>query len=369
VANYNFKHIFYQFLVIVSKNLKDDTMAKRKKIKSPANRKSVVQKNSKVLTYIVWGLSIIALLLIGMILGYYFGYSNSQNNLKNKLNQTQEKYLSQNQSLEKKLLNERREKATLEERLKGILNKKIKEYTSASHELDTKETKIPKPHHPKVKKTKKSHAKLAIIIDDVMTKYQVRAIKSLHIPITMSFLPPSKARPNSAKLARKEKFYMVHLPMEAMHFTAEEPLTLRTTDTKADIKKRIDQLQKLFPRVRYINNHTGSKFTSNEQSMRYLLNILKDKKIHFIDSRTTAKTKAPKIMKELGLPYIARDVFLDHKQTKQYIKSEIKRAIKIAKKTGWAIAIGHPHKNTLQALAESKQLLKSVELVYINKIP
>jgi len=348
-------------------------MAKRKKTKTPSKRKTSNQKESKVLNYIIWGLSIVALLLIGVIVGYYFGYSNAQNSLEGKLYSTQKEYKTQSQRLEKKLLDEQKEKATLEERLKKVLQQKKKEYTSAFHELDTKESVIPKPVHRPAKKERKNHlkrtGKLAIIIDDVMTKYNVHAIKKLHLPITMSFLPPSKARPNSARLAKREKFYMVHLPMEAMHFNAEEPLTLRTTDSKEVIQNRIEQLQMLFPRVKYINNHTGSKFTADEESMRNLIEVLKEKNIHFIDSRTTAKTKAPKVMKELGLRYIARDVFLDHKHDKEYIKSQIKRAIKIARKTGWAVAIGHPHKDTLQALAESRELLKSVHLVYINQIP
>jgi len=344
-------------------------MAKRKKTKTAPKRKPSSKKDSKILNYFVWGLSIVALLLIGVIVGYYFGYSKAQDSYSSKIDSTEKKYISQKKRLEQKLLAEKEQKSTLETRLKSVLNAQIKEYTSPSHELDSKDSKIPKNVQRKEKKHTKKRPKLAIIIDDVMTKRHVRDIKSLHLPLTMSFLPPSKARPNSARLAAKERFYMVHLPMEAMHFSAEEPLTLRTTDSKEMIKERIEHLQKLFPRARYINNHTGSKFTADERAMRDLISILNDKKIHFIDSRTTAKTKAPKLMKEFGQRYIARDVFLDHKHDKAYIKKQIKRAIKIAKKTGWAVAICHPHKNTLQALAESKKLLQSVELVYINKIP
>ncbi len=53
---------------------------------------------------------------------------------------------------------------------------------------------------------------------------------------------------------------------------------------------------------------------------------------------------------------------------KKYIKEQIEKAIKIAKKHGTAIAIGHPHANTILALNESKKLLKEVELVYINRL-
>jgi polysaccharide deacetylase 2 family uncharacterized protein YibQ len=210
--------------------------------------------------------------------------------------------------------------------------------------------------------------KLAIIIDDVSLKSHVDAVKGLGITLTMSFLPPRAARPNSAKLAAKESFYMVHLPMEAKKFSKEEPFTLHAEDSQAKISARIQELKTLFPRVEYINNHTGSKFTSDEQAMNRLIFALKNEHINFVDSRTTAETQAEKVMHNFGLKYVARDVFLDHHMDKAYIKTQIKKAIKLAKTHGTAIAIGHPHANTIEALRESKRLFKDVDLVYINKL-
>ena len=71
-------------------------------------------------------------------------------------------------------------------------------------------------------------------------------------------------------------------------------------------------------------------------------------------------------MKNFGKPYVARDVFLDHNPEVASVKKQIKEAIRLANKHGSAIAIGHPHKRTLQALRESKKLFDSVELVQIN---
>jgi hypothetical protein len=61
-------------------------------------------------------------------------------------------------------------------------------------------------------------------------------------------------------------------------------------------------------------------------------------------------------------------VFLDHDLDKKSVKKQIKKAIKVAKLHGTAIAIGHPHENTLAALRESKHLFKDVELVYIDRL-
>lgn len=260
------------------------------------------------------------------------------------------------------------ENKSVNRRLKEVLKRERKTYNSASHELDDETLVNPPKNISRERKYSSNRPKLAIIIDDVGTKSQVKAIKSLHLPLTMSFLPPSKGRPNTPKLAAHESHYMVHLPMEAMHWSAEEPNTLHVHDTQAIISARIKEIKKLFPAVKYINNHTGSKFTSNEIAMNRLIFAFNANKIHFIDSRTIADTKAPKVLKNFGLKYEARDVFLDHHMDKPYILEQIKKAIEVAKNHGSAIAIGHPHKNTLQALYESKKLFKDVDLVYIDKL-
>ena len=331
-------------------------MAKKKKT-------TKAKKNSKLLAYTAWTLAIIALVLGSLLVGYYIGYDHAKEDAQVSL----QKEKTKNQKLARKL------QKSVNSRLKEVLKTETKKekkqlYLSAAHELDDNTL----AHIPKMAQRKKvltsTRPKLAIIIDDVGTKSQVRAIKSLHIPLTMSFLPPSAGRPNTPKLAAKEPFYMVHLPMEAMHWNKEEPFTLHVHDSQQVISERIAKIKKLFPKVHFINNHTGSKFTSNETAMNRLIYALKKNNISFIDSRTTAKTKAPKVLKNFGLRYLSRDVFLDHHMDKPYVLKQIKQAIKVAKTHGTAIAIGHPHKNTLQALYESKKLLKEVDLVLINRI-
>lgn len=361
-------------------------MAKKKKTAktSKVHKQTTKQKksqiknqSSKLFNYLLFALIIIALLIGLILVGYSFGYQDAI-----------EKPIShpipsvpKSESIEKKpsqihiaSMQEKEKKEhtiqnvpQLQKKLHEVLTQKRVPYNSASHEIDEKQ-------EPKsvVRKTMQQtiKPKLAIIIDDVCTKSHIQNIKQIHIPLTMSFLPPSKARPNSAKLASKENFYMVHLPMEAMHFNAPEPLTLKVQDSQYTILKRIKTLKELFPHVHYINNHTGSKFTSDEVAVNRLIYALNKYNINFIDSRTTAKTKVPKVMKNFGYKYMARDVFLDHKHEKEYALKQIKQAVKVAKKYGTAIAIGHPHKNTLWALnqAKKRKYFQDIELVYINQL-
>ena len=339
-------------------------MAKRKKRSS--------KNSSKLLVYIAWALAIVALVMSILVVGYYFGYVDAKQKIEKKEKVKQKKIVSALKKLEKETL------SSVNKRLQNVLKKEQKKkeylhnipnkYVSASHEFDNKTLKNPPKGPSRTSRLVGGKPKLAIIIDDVCVRSQIEAIKKLHIPITMSFLPPSPARPNSAKLASHEKFYMVHLPMEAMNWNKEEPFTLHATDSQQVISKRIKEIKKLFPKVKYINNHTGSKFTSNEMAVNRLIYALNTQHIHFLDSRTTAETKVPKVMKNYGFKYMARDVFLDHHPDKAYVISQIKRAIKIAKSHGTAIAIGHPHVNTLEAIKESKALFKDVELVQVDKL-
>jgi hypothetical protein len=223
----------------------------------------------------------------------------------------------------------------------------------------------PKIQTKKIKKID-TRPKLAILIDDVTTASQIRKIKNIGFPITMAFLPPTSIHKNSAKIVKNLDIYMIHLPLEAGTRRYEETNTLHTNSSYNEISKRISALHYLYPKARYINNHTGSKFTSNHKAMDKLFKVLSRYNLTFVDSRTTAKTVAKRYAKKYNVSYLSRNIFLDNKQDKFYIQKQLKKAIKIARKSGRAVAIGHPHSITLKTLKNSKYLLKGIHLVYIN---
>jgi polysaccharide deacetylase 2 family uncharacterized protein YibQ len=184
----------------------------------------------------------------------------------------------------------------------------------------------------------------------------------------MSFLPPTPTHTKSAEVAKNIKQYMIHLPLQASNTRYEEVKTLHTTDSLIAIDARIKKLKELYPKAKYINNHTGSKFTANQKAMNKLFKVLKKYNYTFVDSRTTASSVAKLSAKKYGLDMLSRNVFLDNKKNKKYIINQLKKAIKSAKKYGLAIAIGHPYNITFSTLKETQYLLKDIELVYINKL-
>jgi len=211
--------------------------------------------------------------------------------------------------------------------------------------------------------------KLVIIIDDVHTKAQLQAIQNLSMKITPSIFPPYQLAKHSNLLVKNLKHYMIHLPMESgsRQFN-KQTKTLMTSFSDERIADRVMEIRQLFPKAKYINNHTGSVFTSNYKAMKKLYIALKLEGFIFVDSFTAASSKVRKITHELGDAYVRRDIFIDNTHTVSYIHKQLNKAVKKAKKNGYAIAIGHPHHVTMQALALAKQILKDVELVYIDEI-
>ena len=161
---------------------------------------------------------------------------------------------------------------------------------------------------------------------------------------------------------------MIHLPLEAAHFPTPEPNTLNVKDSYKTILKRIKHVKNLFPKAKFVNNHTGSTFTSNKKSMIKLFKALKNTHLGFVDSKTTPYSKSKEAKKVYNIPLFSRDIFLDNKTNPKYIQNQLKKAIKLAKKIGYVIAIGHPHPVTLITLKNSKELLKDVEVVYIDEL-
>ena len=88
---------------------------------------------------------------------------------------------------------------------------------------------------------------------------------------------------------------------------------------------------------------------------------------------TTAKSIAYDTAKEIGVPTLKRDVFLDSTKSKYQIKENLIKAINIAKEKGYSVAIGHVGAEggnvTAQAISEVvNEVGDSVEFVAVSDI-
>lgn len=232
-------------------------------------------------------------------------------------------------------------------------------------EKKPKETPEEKPK-PVYKPEKKP--KLAIIIDDVSSYGEVDKLKKTKLSLSLSLFPPTDNFPSTPKIARELDFFMIHLPLEALNFNSPQDRTLTINSSEVEIMGRIKQIRRLFPSAAIINNHTGSKFTADKEAMIKLMRALKEYDFEFVDSRTIGNSKAVEAGNFVNKKILTRDVFLDNVQDVSYIKEQLGKAVKIAKKNGYAIAIGHPRQKTIEALMDSSGILKDVEVVYVKEL-
>jgi len=333
------------------------------KKKSPKN---------KTLKYITYSLIIVIFSLISFIGGIYLGEASAAKKQQTTKSSTVTTLKNEIKNLEAQLSKNKKNTLRVKENnLSNMCNITKKNIIPPSEIADYESSNIiNKPKH-KIKITKifkTNKPKLVIILDDVSFNYQVKGIKQIPFKITPSFFPPTKVHPNTPIYAKEFTSYMVHIPMQAINYPHPEPHTININWSYTQIKNRINYIHKIFPNAKFINNHTGSKFTANYPAMKKLFKVLKQDDLGFIDSRTTHYSKAKQVEKIYHIPFYERGIFLDNKANVKYIQNQLKKAVILAKKRGYAIAIGHPHPATIQALKKSQNILKNVDVITINEL-
>ncbi|MBR0071846.1 MAG: divergent polysaccharide deacetylase family protein [Campylobacter sp.] len=209
--------------------------------------------------------------------------------------------------------------------------------------------------------------KLAIIMDDISEAGQIAKIKKLPVAVTPSIFPPSAKNPHTPNLSKGFESFSIHLPLEALNYT-DNLKTIKTNASYEEIEQAVAKLRKDFPNAKFINNHTGSKFTGDENAMNLLIRALFRYDFYFVDSRTIGKTAVKGVVGRYRMRYAYRDIFLDNIDSVAEVRIKLKEAVQIAKKKGYAIAIGHPKNATFGALANSSDILDEVEVVYLDEI-
>lgn len=215
--------------------------------------------------------------------------------------------------------------------------------------------------------------KLAIILDDVGSDpAAVDQIFTLYYPLTLSVLPLHQHSAAIAEEAHRRGYQvMLHLPMESIGNEVAEPQQLHVGMSSSQVSSDLGGMLGSVPYAVGVNNHQGSLATSNPALMAELMPLLRQRHLFFIDSRTTAATVAFDAAEHDSVPCAFRNVpFLDDVQEAGAIRRQLELAIHGAKEKGEAIAIGHPHPETLQVLREilPKVQGQGVQLVHASAL-
>jgi hypothetical protein len=216
-------------------------------------------------------------------------------------------------------------------------------------------------------------ARLAIILDDLGSdRAAAEAIFELPYPLTISVLPNHEHSSEIANEARRRGYQvMLHLPMQAVATEKPEAQELRPDMPEAEVSQLVNQFLQSVPGAVGVNNHQGSRATSDSALMAELMPVLRDRHLFYIDSRTTAATVAYDTAQNSGEPSAFRNVpFLDNVAEVSAVRKQLALALRDAREKGQAIAIGHPHTGTLQALREvlPKAQTQGVRLVFASEL-
>ena len=221
--------------------------------------------------------------------------------------------------------------------------------------------------------TEAGSARLAIILDDLGNDRTVaQAIFAMPYPLTISVLPNHPHSVDIAQEARRRGFQvMLHLPMESMRNEQPEAQELRPGMSAADVNGLVADLLQAVPDVAGVNNHQGSQSTADLALMDELMPVLREHNLFYVDSRTTAATVAFDSAQRFGVRSGFRNVpFLDDVAEVGAVRKQLLLALRGAQKKGDAIAIGHPHAATLQALRDVLPEAKAqgVRLVFASEV-
>jgi polysaccharide deacetylase 2 family uncharacterized protein YibQ len=214
---------------------------------------------------------------------------------------------------------------------------------------------------------------VAIVLDDLgLDRLRTADAIRLRGPLTLSFMTYASDLAGQTQSARRAGHeLLLHVPMEAVDQHADPgPHGLFTVLSRDEILERLRWGLDRVDGFVGINNHMGSKFTSDERGMAPVMEELHVRGLVFLDSRTSPSSVGIRMAAAYGVPHAARDVFLDDDQTPAAITKELERLEQLARRRGSAIAIGHPHDATIAALKAWLPLLgeKGLALVPVSTV-
>ncbi|MBZ5563908.1 MAG: divergent polysaccharide deacetylase family protein [Acidobacteriia bacterium] len=209
-----------------------------------------------------------------------------------------------------------------------------------------------------------------IVIDDMGQDLAAEhRLLALPYPVTFSVLPHLRYSTEIAvEAAHTGREVMLHLPMEADPGSHPAPGDgeIRVGMGAEAVRQIIEGDLRSVPHVAGVNNHMGSRATASAPLMGEVMRALAERNLYFVDSRTTTESVALDAARRQGLPTFYRSVFLDDTETVSYTLGQLKEFRRLVVEHGAALAIGHPHPTTLEALA---RFLPQLERDDIQLVP
>jgi len=197
---------------------------------------------------------------------------------------------------------------------------------------------------------------ISIIIDDIGYR-NIDDAKALALPgpLAYAIMPHSPLAHKMSELAANNgKDIILHMPMEAVEHDKNRflgPGGLKQDMNEIQFISTLIHNLRSVPNIIGVNNHMGSLLSRDKEKMGWLMEYLDIRKIFYIDSVTIGNSVAAMAARARNVPYLRRDIFLDNSVKADDIHAQFMELIRVARRKGSAIAIGHPHPETIRVLA------------------
>ncbi len=180
---------------------------------------------------------------------------------------------------------------------------------------------------------------IAIVIDDGRDEAQIKPFLDLGIPVTFAVMPwvdPTSIR----RIKSRGCAAFLHAPMEALGSVNTRSEEITIGQTAAQVNELLESWLALTPGVVGISNHRGSAATSDPQTMRYVAAFAKKHGLFLYDSNTSPVSIAVNIGREMGVPCMQQDFFLDEREP-SLVRARLLAMADLAERTGYATCICH----------------------------
>lgn len=193
-------------------------------------------------------------------------------------------------------------------------------------------------------------ATVVIVIDDAGRSVEnVKKYASLPFPLTIAVLPRLEHSHDCAQVSISlGKEVILHQPMQSVNHKLDPGPGKITVDMSfSEIADVISgNLASLGPGVKGMNNHEGSEVTGDVIRIGAVLDACQKHGIYFLDSRTTAATKAPQAALERDMRiYEKAGPYLDNDLTREKMTERMYETLRYANNHGHAVVIGHVDKS------------------------
>lgn len=225
----------------------------------------------------------------------------------------------------------------------------------------------PKPNTPVAVK-----GKLAVVIDDAGRDLESQHVyESLGIPLTLAVMPNQVHTRDAALSWHAHGLPVIlHQPMESVSGIGMESKAILTSMGDEEIRSLLKSSLSQMPEAVGINNHQGSKATTDRHTMDVVMNELHHRHLFFFDSRTNSTTAADAAAASYGVPYVRNDLFVDNEADVAAISAMIREAAKRAQKYGTYVIIGHCRPKTAEAFRQMVPQLEKegIQFVYVSSL-